>query len=192
MRLLDNVLPCEYELSEGRIVSFETDFRTWMQFENLMLDKDLPDSVKPVLAKKLVFQNPLKDNVNDFLLWFYRCGKPPANVESGKTKGKSKNTRVYSFEHDEELIYSAFIQCYGIDLCEANMHWWKFRALFDGLSEDTKLHKVMGYRSIEITKDMTPERAKQYKELKRIYRLPRSLSEEQKTAELKKILRDNS
>lgn len=192
MRLLDNVLPSEYEISEGRIVLFETDFRVWMQFENLMLDKDLPDSAKPILAKNMVFKTPLKDDVNDFLLWFYRCGKPPANVDPDKIKSKAKSTRAYSFEHDEELIYSAFMQCYHIDLCETDMHWWKFRALFDGLSEDTKLHKVMGYRTIEIDKNMTPERAKHYRELKKIYRLPRSLSEEQKIAEMKRVLKNGN
>ena len=188
MRLLGNVLPSEYEISEGRIVLFETDFRVWMQFENLMLDKDVPDSAKPIIAKNMVFKKPLKDDVNDFLLWFYRCGKPPVNVEPGK----KKSTRAYSFEHDEELIYSAFMQCYKIDLCETDMHWWRFRALFDGLSEDTKLHKVMGYRTIEISKDMTPERAKHYRELKKIYRLPRSLSEEQKLMEMKRVLKNSN
>lgn len=185
MRLLDNILPSEYETAEGRVLSFETDFRVWMQLENLMLDKDIPDSAKPAIAKNMIFQTPVKGDQSAFLLWFYRCGKPPVKVK----KSSRKNTRVYSFEHDEELIYSAFMQCYHIDLCEAEMHWWKFKALFDGLSEDTKFHKVMGYRNLETDKNMSPERVKQYKELKAIYRLPRYLSEEQKIAEMKNILR---
>lgn len=185
MRLLDNVLPSEYETAEGRVLSFETDFRIWMQLENLMLDKDIPDSAKPAIAKNMIFQTPIKGDQSAFLLWFYRCGKPPVKVK----KSSRKNTRVYSFEHDEELIYSAFMQCYHIDLCEAEMHWWKFKALFDGLSEDTKFHKVMGYRNLETDKNMSPERVRQCKELKAIYKLPRYLSEEQKIAEMKNILR---
>ncbi len=189
MRLLDNALPSECELRGGRVVSFETDFRTWMQFENLFLDKDIPDDVKPFLAKRLIFPVPVKEDVSGFLLWFYRLGKPPAE-KTAQYKGRGKTARVYSFEHDEELIFSAFMQCYHIDLCETYMHWWKFKALFDGLSGDTKLKEVMGYRAVDTDKNMSGERARHYKELKEIYRLPRYLSEEQKNAELKRILRE--
>lgn len=181
---MDNKLPLEYEASDGSVIPFETDFRAWMMFENLMLDKDMPDEIKPVVAQRLIFTEPLKDDVSLFLLWFYRCGKPPR--KSGRA-GKS-SVRAYSFEHDEELIYAAFMQCYGIDLCETDMHWWKFKALFDGLSEDTKLHKVMGYRTMELDRNKSDPRTKQYRELKEIYRLPKYLSEEQKNAELKRIL----
>ena len=70
MRLLDNVLPSEYETAEGRVLSFETDFRVWMQLENLMLDKDIPDSAKPAIAKNMIFRTPLKGDQSTFLLWF--------------------------------------------------------------------------------------------------------------------------
>lgn len=190
MRLLDNELPSEYETADGRIIPFAYDFRTWMQFENLMLDKDLPDNVKSLLAKGLIFKEPLKEDVNLFLMWFYRCGKP-LRRDGGKTSRKAKEVRAYSFEHDEELIYAAFMQCYGIDLCETDMHWWKFKALFDGLSEDTKLHKVMGYRTMDIDRGKNDERTKQYRELKELYKLPKYLSEEQKIAELKRILHED-
>ncbi|MGN1416565.1 MAG: Gp15 family bacteriophage protein [Oscillospiraceae bacterium] len=190
MRLLDNELPSEYVTADGIAVPFRTDYRTWMQFENLMLDKDLPDNVKPLLAKSLIFLKPIKEDVNTFLLWFYRGGKPPRD-DAEKKKKKSKSMRAYSFEYDEELIYAAFMQCYGIDLCETDMHWWKFKALFDGLSEDTKLHRVMGYRAMELDRNKTDERTKQYRELKELYKLPKYLSEEQKIAELKRILHED-
>lgn len=54
--------------------------------------------------------------------------------------------RCVDFEQDEDLIYAAFMQCYGIDLKAEALHWHKFLALFRGLG-GTKLNDVMGYRS---------------------------------------------
>ena len=41
--------------------------------------------------------------------------------------------RAYSFYHDAGLIAGAFMQCYGIDLFSADMHWHRFCALFSAL-----------------------------------------------------------
>lgn len=186
MRLLDNVLPSEFRTSDGGIYTFSTDFRDWMRFECLMLDKDIPDTDKPLLACQMIFPKQPHEDVNAFLLWFYRGGNERREI---KSKAK-KHDAAYSYEYDEELIYAAFMQCYRIDLCESDMHWWKFRALFDGLSDDTKFRKVMGYRTMEIDdKVLGTENAKRYRELKKIYRLPRYLSEQQKIDEAKRILR---
>lgn len=187
MRLLDNVLPSEYKAPDGSIFSFRTDFRDWIMFETLMLDKDVPDRDKAFMAAQLIFPKLPDCDVSEFMLWFYRGGTVPKK----RTKNKPGRTgsAAYSYEHDEELIYAAFMQCYKIDLCEADMHWWKFRALFEGLSEDTKLRKVMGYRTMDISeKALGAERAKHYKELKAAYALPKYLSEQQKINEMKRIL----
>lgn len=98
--------------------------------------------------------------------------------------------RCYSFEYDDALIFSAFMQMYHIDLSQVSfLHWWKFRALFYALPEDTKLVKVMGYRSIEIDKKTMPsERVKFLTEMKKVYKLPKSLSEVQRLEKIKKMM----
>ena len=102
---------------------------------------------------------------------------------------RSKHKNVYSFEYDEPLIFAAFYQQYGIDLTVTRMHWWKFKALFDALTEDTKFVKVMGYRSMDLKDSKMPaDRLKHYKNLQEIYKLPRSLSEQQKLDKMKKML----
>lgn len=53
--------------------------------------------------------------------WFLNCGQ-----EGKDTHGP----RVYSFVKDASMIYAAFKQVHGIDLTQADLHWWQFVALF--------------------------------------------------------------
>lgn len=59
---------------------------------------------------------------------------------------------VLDFEEDGEYIYASFMQDYRLDLIDlqGHLHWKKFIALFDGLSEDTKIRQVMRIREMEI------------------------------------------
>lgn len=78
----------------------------------------------------------------DGMLWFYRCGKAPA--QSG---GGSRSTeRPYDFDVDMDLLIAAFQQTYGLDLTAQDLHWWRFRALFRGLPDGTVLRQIMDYR----------------------------------------------
>ena len=81
--------------------------------------------------------------------------------------------QVYSFQYDDDYIYAAFLEQYGIDLQDVeDLHWWKFRALFKGLREDTEIVKIMGYRSIEITSKMPKEQREFYKKMQSVHALP--------------------
>ena len=127
-------------------------------------------------------------------MWFYRCGRNPSAVTQKRNPSaaahKNNISAAYSFEYDEGMIFAAFMQCYHIDLCETEMHWWKFRALFDSLSDDTKIKKVMGWRVMDIDeKKLGAEQARHYKKLKELYKLPRSLSEQQKIDRMKRSLK---
>ncbi|MDF2950782.1 MAG: hypothetical protein K0S18_365 [Anaerocolumna sp.] len=70
-----------------------------------------------------------------------------------KPKRKSKdNKKVFDFEEDAEYIYSSFFMDYGIDLIEqqGRLHWRKFIALFQGLSDNTKIKEIMSIRGRDI------------------------------------------
>lgn len=76
------------------------------------------------------------------------------------------------------------MQQYNIDLNKIKyMHWWKFKALFEGLNENTQIVKIMGYRAMDITKIKDKEEKARYKKLKRMYQLPDMRSIEQKEAD---------
>lgn len=198
-RLLGGELPCEVNIG-GKIYPFSTDFYDWMRFETLMLDEDVPERgvpasmIKTDIAVRMLFCElpPITPELLRFLLWFWRCGAEKRSMKTEKrsrTAIKKSDSPSYSFEHDEPLIFAAFMQQYGIDLTETKMHWWKFKALFDALSDDTKFVKVMGYRCMDLSDSKMPaERLKHYKRLKEIYKLPRSLSEQQKIDAMKRTM----
>lgn len=60
--------------------------------------------------------------------------------------------KTFDFDLDGEYIYSSFFQEYGIDLLDqqGKLHWKKFIALFQGLSDNTKMREIMKIRSMEL------------------------------------------
>lgn len=188
MNLFDDTLPTEYEY-DGVTYEMHTDFREWIKFELLITDPDILPREKPPLLARLIFPVvPPDPALGEFLIWFYSCGKKPNKGKSQKTAAKKQNAAVYSFEYDGGYIYAAFLEQYGIDLTSTEyLHWWKFRALFSAL-HDCRFTDIMGYRS-EDERDVPDYRKARLRELKRIYALPKSLSEQQKIEEAKKLMK---
>ena len=97
------------------------------------------------------------------------------------------NVIALDYELDSDLIYSAFLQQYGIDLAEVKeLHWHKFCALLRGITDDTKLGQVMQYRCYE--KD-TRKDIDVYEELKYAWEIETPLSgdEQQELDEFSKM-----
>ena len=67
------------------------------------------------------------------------------------------------------------------------LHWWKFRAMFNSLNEDTQFVKIMEYRAVELDKVPKEKRAF-YKRMKMLYALPLSKAEEQRQNALEDAL----
>ncbi|MBU3126741.1 bacteriophage Gp15 family protein [Clostridium tagluense] len=169
MNILIDLLPQIVEI-EGIGYNINSDFRTSMLFELMMADNDLDDKEK-IEQALLLYYPKLPKNINlamDQLLWFYRCGKDIV-IPSGNGKGKSN--QIYSFDFDDGYIYSAFLDQYSIDLQDADLHWWKFKALFKSLKEDNEIVKIMGYRSMDLGKIKDKEQKLHYKNMKDLYKI---------------------
>ncbi len=87
-----------------------------------------------------------------------------------------KGPPILDFEEDGEYIYASFMLDYGIDLVDmqGRLHWKKFIALFQGLSDRTKIREVMRIRGMELPK-YTGQNQKQIQEITRLksyYALP--------------------
>lgn len=97
------------------------------------------------------------------------------NVKKRPSTRKSP-VPVLDFEEDGEYIYASFMQDYGVDLIDMQgvLSWRKYIALFDGLSEDTKIKRVMKIRSMDLP-EFNGKNQKQIQdviELKSYYALP--------------------
>ena len=73
------------------------------------------------------------------------------------------------------MIYAAFKMDYGIDLYaeQGRMSWQKFLALFQGLSEKTRMREIMSIRTRKIPQptQYNAEERNNLMELKRYYAL---------------------
>lgn len=79
---------------------------------------------------------------------------------------------IYSYEQDADAIYSSFMMQYHIDLLKerGKMHWCVFRALFDGLSEDTPIQRIIELRQKNLT-DVSDEQRGKVMQLQQYYAL---------------------
>ena len=95
----------------------------------------------------------------------------PKSAEGDKENGDPvPGKNLFSYEMDYPFILSGFLRDYGIDLETVEyLHWWKFRMLFDGLSEDTEIKQRIMYRGIN------PSDIKDKEERNRITKIQRKI-----------------
>ena len=120
---------------EGREFFIKTDFRYWLLFSKIIQNKN-------VKLKDLFFlfedEIPVCDFTEALLDFFINPNSTPTGSDDGE--------RVIDYEEDGEYIYASFMQAYGIDLFEVNLHWHKFKALILGLPSGTIMSEIMGMR----------------------------------------------
>lgn len=152
-------------------------FDVVLKTQKLYREKTLEDEVKIEQALKMLVKNRFKlalltfdEKIELLELIYKKC----INTKSRpKTRQKAP---VFDFEYDAEYIYSSFMLDYGIDLIEAQgkLSWKKFIALFEGLSEKTKICEVMRIRSMEVPQynGHNQKQIQEIQELKSYYALP--------------------
>ena len=158
---------------DGKRYGVHTDFKVWLKFSDIISDRDMPTEQKVIESLKLCYlRGSLPNNAEGAvkaMLAFYAGEQKKPQTGEGK---KSNKTPVYDFEYDAEYIFAAFLAQYGIDLTETDMHWHKFKALFLGLGEESKICKIMEYRAMDLSKVKSKEQKAFYRKMQRIYRLP--------------------
>ena len=151
-----------------------------------MQDNEIDEQLKVTQALKLYYPKPeeiidVKKAIDD-IIWFYKCGKEKEEKTSQNKEEKIK--QIYSYEFDDELIYDAFRDQYGINLQEIPfLHWWEFKAMFNGLKKDNLIVEIMGYRAMDTSKIKDKEERKRYEKLKKQYALPDMRTIEEKEAD---------
>ena len=192
MNLLVDLLPTTVDI-EGIEYEINSDFRTSILFELLMQDVEIEDEEKIIQALQLYYRqcpHNIDEAINK-MLWFYSCGKE--NDLKSNSKTGSSSEQIYNFNYDDEYIYSAFLDQYRIDLNDIEyLHWWKFKAMFKALKEDNEIIKIMGYRSIDLSKVEDKKQKEFYKKMKKIYEIPIAISkdEKEKIDKINEILRN--
>lgn len=153
----------------------------WLAY-NLVLDcfalskrTDLDDWVKIDFALCLLTKNNrwvTKLRIDDKAVLYRQILDEKINLN--KKNGKS-GPRVIDYQFDFDLIYSAFLQQYGVDLLNERdrLPWSSFFMQFQGLS-GTKLNEIMQLRATDIP-PYTPYNQKEIQnliEMKQYWALP--------------------
>lgn len=181
MSILTEKLPQSVNI-DGTEYPVNTDFRVWLKFDELMQDTaNIEANFEKIIilcVKKCRLPEPEK--LLGALINFYHESITAEN-EKKQTKSGKRGLPVFSYQYDAEYIYASFMSEYGIDLIDVPyLHWRKFTALLKALPEDSKLMKIIGYRTIN-TQDITDKKMKKsYEKMKRMYALPDTRSAEEK------------
>jgi hypothetical protein len=93
---------------------------------------------------------------------------------------KGSSVRTFDWDTDQRRVVADFQREYGLDLADSGvkMHWWRFLALFEGLSDDSRTMTAIGYRAMDIPPGLPKEEQQRLRKLKAHYQLrPRTKAE---------------
>ena len=135
------------------ILAFEDNELTGWEKQVLLLTNlypEKPANIQKAIAQAIKFLNGGQEDDDD--------GTP--------------KPRVYSFSKDADLIFAAFYQTHGIDLQTADLHWWKFLALFMDLGADTAFCQLVNLRKRVKTGRATKEERRAAREMGAVFDVP--------------------
>lgn len=148
----------------GKDYKILTDFRIWIEFNRLAANGEYPTGI---FIEKMPENAEWIEQALEFLQ------SPNATPNSS---GSESQVLAFDFIRDGAYIVAAFMQAYGINLTEVDyMHWHLFKALFEGLPEDTKMSHIINYR---LWKPSKRKHDDIMRENKRIWTLPKPEDEE--------------
>lgn len=170
------------------IFDIETNARLWLNISLQLSKLNTSDTnygfkVVDILLSSVKNTQSIKEQYNkkliDKLYWFLNLGKTNEELKEEADKStRGSGEKLYSFEKDETLIFSAFYRTYKIDIEKEleTLHWWKFMAMFNDLDEHTKFVSVyMYYRGMDTSESVIYKNANE-KEKQRILEMKRFVS----------------
>ena len=133
-RTKKKALPDTVEV-DGSVYDIRPGFRNILKILRLQNDPDVLDGHKAELLRRWFFDGEAPEAWAEAFGHFVRAGDEP-ELPAGE--------RDFDYEFDAPEIYASFRQLYGIDLMDAELHWWQFRALLGGcaLSEKIRLRHL--------------------------------------------------
>jgi hypothetical protein len=156
---------------DGSLFKVHTSFKYWLRFLELIADSQTP----PQDFDYMYIEEKPISRVNGLIALVQFCN-PPQILPRTERKEQSGDKAV-DYAIDADYIFAAFMEMYGIDLVESDLHWYKFQALFKGL-HDTKLNEIIGYRLWENTSGKRDAYTRQMEKLKSAWELPQESDEE--------------
>ena len=164
----------------GEYVPIITDFREYIRLLDMLKCKELNDIQRIMILKEYFLKDISIDSeaihaLTDFVTMNMKEkeSEQDPDGEEGEEQEETGKKNLFSYEIDYPYILSGFLRDYGIDLETVNyLHWWKFRMLFDGLSEDTEIKQRIMYRGINLSDIKDKDERKRISRIQKQIRLP--------------------
>ena len=162
----------------------DPDYRHMVRFEAATLraktDQDAGQAVQTALAAVFGSQGQHPADVQkafDALLWFYRAGRQERPAEGGGPRPEL----AFDYILDGPLIAAAFEAAYGLDLTSpaTRIHWWRFQALLQGLPDECRFCRVVGWRTADLS-GLKGQQLTFYRQMKQRFALPDDLGKGEK------------
>lgn len=171
--ILYESLPDSIEV-EGKLYRIITDFREWIKLQDMLKDNSFSKAEKITICKEWILDDRAPMNMEtikalcNFLIVSSNEGQPEK-----KTSQTEKIQPTFSYSYDASVIYSDFMREYKIDLIDISyMHWWKFKTLLEGLSEESEFKKRIYYRSVDLSSIKDKSEKKRIEKIKKNIALP--------------------
>lgn len=159
-------LPEEYK---GYAIN--SDFRIGIQMFQIMNDTELSEMERFYKACELLFdvdgadQFPDMQTMQDGIQWFLSGWYTDNPVNDEKKEHKDMD-----YDIDQWRIFSAFLTQFGINLNEADMHFWVFMGLLSTL-EECSFTRIVDIRTKKIDPKLKPSDKAELKKVKERYAL---------------------
>lgn len=185
MAMFDLAYPIDDTVEiDGTTYTIDMSFDNILRLYDMLNDKELDDITQILIGIEMLlgvcFLYDFKTQYEIFEQIFKEYiakgaeDNQPVDIEGNPMPSSGENKKIYSLKEDADYIFASFYQDYGIDLFEmqGKLHWYKFKALLQGLRADTKFKEVIGIRTMELpTGKGTEKQRKAIQELKEVYKL---------------------
>ena len=169
-------LPIEVDV-KGESIKIITDFREYIRLLDMLKDQELDALRKFAIIQQYFIDDVIVDEeaisaLSRFIMMDTNCAEVGNVCDYEEPRGNQKKN-LFSYSIDYPYILSGFMKDYGIDLIDIEyMHWWKFRMLFDGLSDNTEIKQRIMYRSVDLSEIKDKEERKRIKKIQKSIQLP--------------------
>ncbi len=183
----------------GISVPIDTDFRTWVQIWKIReSNKDGWKKAFAILTlaypseeyKQFIASN-YEDALSEALDFLNRTlGNDAPERPLTRSEKRLRGLRLLDWDYDAPRVVADFAREYDIDLTDGDltMHWWRFMALFNGLSDQSATMEAIAIRAADIDdKNLSGDAKRRLRERKTALMLPARSKEE--AAQNRKLLR---
>lgn len=196
----------------GKLYYLNLAYDSVLRFLDLLQDGEVSEHFRRTTAIKILFgedetpelSRPEQEQVIKEVVQTHILMEKPSVIFASIGNHNTKEKEYYSILEDADIIFASFFYDYGIDLIDerGRLHWKKFKALLNGLSDKTKLAQVISIRKWTPGEHSSAEETKTMRQLQKFYSLDvtqqdaeellyfNSLSDEEKEAFARKRLEE--